>query len=96
MKLDRRDLVAINRRRRGLAANFHETQGTMLANLAKVRVRTRLKRSNLLGCFLQISIDSNKSTKIIELHRDQTAKTRNNPYGGPMGTVAQIPAVLSH
>jgi len=35
-----RDLVVINYRLEGLAANFHETQETMLANLAKVRVRS--------------------------------------------------------
>ena len=55
-----------------------------------------MKRSSLLRGFLQISIDSNESTKITEFHRDQTAKARNSPYGGPAGTVAQIPAVLDH
>jgi hypothetical protein len=67
MKQGCKDLDAINYRHEGLAADFYNTQKTEIENAANVRIRSEkdhggagLKRSNLLGGFLQILQDTRK------------------------------------
>ena len=55
------------------------------------RVETDIKRwfyklNGAAGTYARENIDS----------RDQSAKSLEQPHGGPSGTVAQIPVVLGH